>query len=126
WQLTTGWDRKNVPWSYHNGGSWPVLLWLLAAAAQKTKRPELAQRAIAIAEQQLIEDDWPEYYDGRQGRLIGREARKNQTWTIAGYLAAKQLMADPSHLHLIEFDDDPVLLTCELPLTPNSYTNIEL
>jgi hypothetical protein len=38
WKILTGCDPKNVPWSYHNGGNWPVLLWLLVAAAQKTGR----------------------------------------------------------------------------------------
>lgn len=126
WQTATGWDRKNVPWSYHNGGSWPVLLWVLTAAAQKTGRPELAKKAIAIAEKQILDDGWPEYYDGRQGRLIGREARKNQTWTIAGYLAAQQLIANPNHINLLGFDDEPVLLTCDLAPTPNLYTSITL
>lgn len=23
WELVTGCDPKNTPWSYHNGGSWP-------------------------------------------------------------------------------------------------------
>ncbi|RMD80676.1 MAG: alkaline invertase, partial [Gammaproteobacteria bacterium] len=31
WELLTGWDVRNVPWSYHNGGSWPMLLWALTA-----------------------------------------------------------------------------------------------
>jgi len=64
-------------------------------------RGELAHHAIAIAERRLIEDHWPEYYDGPDGRLIGKEARKYQTWTIAGYLLAKELIANPSHLKLI-------------------------
>lgn len=126
WQTSTGWDRKNVPWSYHNGGSWPVLLWGLVAAAQKTGRSALAKKAIAIAEQHIFEDDWPEYYDGRQGRLVGREARKHQTWTIAGYLAAKELVANPHHLSLMSFAYEPVALTCDVVATPNLYTNIQL
>ncbi|XP_018482620.1 probable alkaline/neutral invertase B [Raphanus sativus] len=28
WKIVTGCDPKNTRWSYHNGGSWPVLLWL--------------------------------------------------------------------------------------------------
>ena len=36
WRLQTGSDPKNVPWSYHNGGNWPVLLWAFVAAAVKT------------------------------------------------------------------------------------------
>ena len=104
WRIVTGADPKNRPWSYHNGGSWPVLLWMLTAAAKKMDRGELAYHAIAIAERRLLEDHWPEYYDGPDGRLIGKEARKYQTWTIAGYLLAKELIANPSHLKLIAFD----------------------
>jgi len=106
WESVTGCDPKNVPWSYHNGGSWPVLLWSLTAAAQKTNRIELAQRAIQVAETYLIDDEWPEYYDGENGEIIGREARMYQTWTIAGYLVANYLIQNPEHLSLISFDDD--------------------
>jgi hypothetical protein len=105
WQIVTGCDPKNRPWSYHNGGNWPVLLWMLTAAAQKMRRSELAYHAIAIAERQLVSDDWVEYYDGPDGRLIGKEARKYQTWTIAGYLLAKELIANPNHLKLVTFDE---------------------
>lgn len=104
WRIVTGADPKNRPWSYHNGGSWPVLLWMLTAAARKMNRAELAHHAVAIAERRLIQDHWPEYYDGPDGRLIGKEARKYQTWTIAGYLLAKELIANPDHLKLITFE----------------------
>ncbi|MBW4686737.1 MAG: glycoside hydrolase 100 family protein [Komarekiella atlantica HA4396-MV6] len=104
WQVVTGCDRKNTPWSYHNGGNWPVLLWLLTAAAQKTNRPEIAHKAIDVAQNRLFEDKWPEYYDGKNGRLIGKEARKYQTWTFAGFLVAKELTDHPRHLELISFD----------------------
>lgn len=104
WQIVTGADPKNRPWSYHNGGSWPVLLWILTAAARKMNRAELAYHALAIAERRLLQDQWPEYYDGPDGRLIGKEARRYQTWTIAGYLLAKELLTNPQHLKLITFD----------------------
>ncbi|MBD1856329.1 glycoside hydrolase 100 family protein [Leptolyngbya boryana CZ1] len=107
WRIVTGADPKNRPWSYHNGGSWPVLLWMLTAAAKKMNRGELAHHAIAVAERRLVEDQFPEYYDGPDGRLIGKEARRYQTWTIAGYLLAKELLAHPEHLQLISFDWEP-------------------
>ena len=109
WESITGCDPKNVPWSYHNGGSWPVLLWSLTAAALKTKQIEIAERAIQLAEHYLLDDEWPEYYDGKNGNVIGREARLYQTWTIAGYLVAKYLIQDRDHLKLITFDDEPEL-----------------
>ncbi|MGJ3251162.1 MAG: glycoside hydrolase 100 family protein [Elainellaceae cyanobacterium] len=104
WRIVTGADPKNRPWSYHNGGNWPVLLWMLTAAARKMERAELAHHAIAIAERRLVDDQWAEYYDGPEGRLIGKEARRYQTWTIAGYLLAKELLANPDHLKLMTFD----------------------
>ncbi|MBW4694465.1 MAG: glycoside hydrolase 100 family protein [Lyngbya sp. HA4199-MV5] len=106
WRIVTGADPKNRPWSYHNGGSWPVLLWMLAAAAKKMNRGELAHHAIAVAERRLVPDQWPEYYDGPDGRLIGKESRKYQTWTITGYLLAKEIIANPDHLKLMTFDLD--------------------
>ena len=32
WQNKTGSDPKNWPWSYHNGGHWPSLLWFFGTA----------------------------------------------------------------------------------------------
>lgn len=106
WENVTGCDPKNVPWSYHNGGSWPVLLWSLTAAALKARKIEIAEQAIQAAENYLMDDEWPEYYDGKDGQIIGREARLYQTWTIAGYLVAKYLIQDRDRLNLISFEDE--------------------
>ena len=114
WQIITGSDPKNVPWSYHNGGNWPVLIWMLVAAAQKTGRAELAHRALDLVDHCLHRDQWPEYYDGKHGRLIGREARKYQTWTIAAFLVAKELLANSDHLALVSFTEDPIMTACVL------------
>ncbi len=105
WEILTGCDPKNRPWSYHNGGNWPVLLWMLTAAAQKTGRRELAERAINIAAARLEKDDWAEYYDGKNGRLVGKESRKYQTWSIAGYLLAEEIMKNPESMGLVNFDE---------------------
>ncbi|KHN00816.1 hypothetical protein glysoja_000484 [Glycine soja] len=106
WRIVTGCDPKNTRWSYHNGGSWPVLLWLVTAACIKTGRPQIARRAIELAESRLLKDGWPEYYDGKLGRYIGKQARKYQTWSIAGYLVAKMMLEDPSHLGMISLEED--------------------
>lgn len=114
WKILTGCDPKNSPWSYHNGGSWPVLMWMWAAAARKIGQEakeeeyiQFAKAAIEKAGKRLQKEDWPEYYDGKSGHLIGREARRHQTWTCAGYLLAKELMTpsglDP--LELIKFKE---------------------
>jgi len=112
WKIITGCDPKNIPWSYHNGGSWPVLLWFLTVACLKTGRIELAYKALEIAEKRLLKDQWPEYYDGRAGKLIGKEARKYQTWTISAFLVAKTLLEQPEYLALISFDEDLDVTSC--------------
>lgn len=114
WRIITGCDPKNTPWSYHNGGSWPVLLWMMMAACQKMGREDLADRAMAIAELRLAQDDWPEYYDGKNGRLIGKSSRKFQTWTIAGWLLAKLLRENPRYLDLVCFEADTEAIACTI------------
>ncbi|KAG9147466.1 hypothetical protein Leryth_007267 [Lithospermum erythrorhizon] len=109
WRIVTGCDPKNTRWSYHNGGSWPVLLWFLTAACIKTGRPQIARRAIELAESRLSKDGWPEYYDGKRGRFIGKQSRRLQTWSIAGYLVAKMMLEDPSHLGMVALEDDKQL-----------------
>ncbi|KAJ6832809.1 putative alkaline/neutral invertase D [Iris pallida] len=109
WRIVTGCDPKNTRWSYHNGGSWPVLLWMLTAACIKTGRPQIARRAIELAESRLLKDSWPEYYDGKLGRYVGKQARKFQTWSIAGYLVAKMMLEDPSHLGMISLEEDKAM-----------------
>ncbi|KNA10290.1 hypothetical protein SOVF_145790 [Spinacia oleracea] len=106
WKIITGYDPKNTRWSYHNGGSWPVLLWLLTAACIKSGRPQIAKKAIELTETRLLKDGFPEYYDGKTGRFIGKQARKNQTWSIAGYLVAKMMLEDPSHLGMVSLEED--------------------
>ncbi|CAN1259520.1 Probable alkaline/neutral invertase B [Linum perenne] len=106
WRIVTGCDPKNTRWSYHNGGSWPVLLWLLTAACIKTGRPQIARRAVELAESRLGKDSWPEYYDGKLGRFVGKQARKYQTWSVAGYLVAKLMLEDPSHLGMVALEED--------------------
>lgn len=92
--------------SFSSAATQAVLLWLLTAACIKTGRPQIARRAIDLAEARLLKDGWPEYYDGKSGRFIGKQARKFQTWSIAGYLVAKMLLEDPSHLGMISLEED--------------------
>lgn len=106
WMFMTGSDPKNVPWSYHNGGNWPVLLWPLVAAALKTGRGDLAQLALDVADHRLLEAKWPEYYDGQRGNLIGRRAQLNQVWSASAYLLAHKLVTDPSLLDLCDPTQD--------------------
>ena len=123
WEVVTGSDPKNISWSYHNGGNWPFLLWLLAAAAQKTGRQALAARALEIAADRLEVERWAEYFDGRHGRLVGKEARRFQTWTVAGFLAAHQLVEQPTHLDLLSFESQPTAEACDWRAEPTEEAN---
>ncbi|CAA7017059.1 unnamed protein product [Microthlaspi erraticum] len=121
WRIITGSDPKNTPWSYHNGGSWPTLLWQFTLACIKTGKLELARKAVAVAEKRLKEDEWPEYYDTRSGRFVGKQSRLYQTWTIAGFLAAKKLIEQPEKASLLFWQEDYQLLeTCVCGLTKSS------
>lgn len=105
WMFLTGSDPKNAPWSYHNGGNWPVLLWPLIGAALKSGRGDLAQLALDAADHALPGAHWPEYYDGRRGNLLGRRAQLNQVWSAAGYLLGHKLVDDPRLLDLFAVID---------------------
>lgn len=110
WRIITGCDPKNTPWSYHNGGSWPTLLWQFTLACIKMGRHDLAQRAVEAVEKRLSDDKWPEYYDTRTGRFIGKQSRLYQTWTIAGFLSSKMLLASPEIASILICDEDLELL----------------
>ncbi|KAF8018295.1 hypothetical protein BT93_H3253 [Corymbia citriodora subsp. variegata] len=110
WRIITGSDPKNTPWSYHNGGSWPTLLWQFTLACIKMGRPELAEKAVALAEKRLSEDCWPEYYDTRTGRFTGKQSRLFQTWTIAGFLTSKMLLENPEMASNLFWEEDYELL----------------
>ncbi|MCO5559662.1 hypothetical protein L7F22_013263 [Adiantum nelumboides] len=126
WRIITGSDPKNTPWSYHNGGSWPTLLWQFTAACLKVGRADLARRALKVAEKRLSKDKWPEYYDTRSGRFIGKQARLYQTWSIAGYLVAKMLLENPDAVKILTFGEDLALLeamSCPLDSNPRKKRN---
>ncbi|XP_010553709.1 PREDICTED: alkaline/neutral invertase A, mitochondrial [Tarenaya hassleriana] len=110
WRIITGSDPKNTPWSYHNGGSWPTLLWQFTLACMKMGRPELAEKALSVAEKRLPGDRWPEYYDTRTGKFIGKQSRLHQTWTISGFLTSKLLLENPEMASLLFWDEDYELL----------------
>lgn len=95
WRFSTGSDPKNVPYSYHNGGNWPVLVWPYVAAAIRTGRFELAEQALDVITDRLMKDNLPEYYDGRRGDLIGRRANFYQVWSATGLIVAHEIMENP-------------------------------
>ena len=127
WEIITGFDAKNRPWSYHNGGSWPCLVWTLGAVAARTDRLDLLRRAIETAAPRVAEDEWPEYYDTAKGRLVGRQARLQQTWTAAGLLAGIGMLRDPGFVDHLGFaaDVEPVECTGPADLSERAHSREE-
>ena len=73
----------------------------------------MAQKAVDLAEKRLLVDRWPEYYDTRRGRFVGKQSRLMQTWTIAGFLTSKLLLKNPEKASLLFWEEDYELLqTC--------------
>ena len=112
WLEITGADAKNVPWHYHNGGWWPCLMWSFASATVACGRTDLLERALEAAESRFDQDRWPEYYDGQWQVRPGERARRNQSWSMAAYLYAKECLRDPANAELYvwpdEIDPEPV------------------
>jgi glycogen debranching enzyme len=102
WMMVTGSDPKNVPWSYHNGGNWPVLIWPFVGAALRMGRVGMAEWALDLITERLAADHWPEYYDGRRGGLIGRRANFFQTWSATGLVLAHDIMESPERRALFD------------------------
>jgi glycogen debranching enzyme len=119
WYTLTGSDQKNVPWSYHNGGTWPMLLWPLASAARRAGCQAFVESIVERSAPRLARDEWPEYYDGPFGGLIGRRARLRQTWTAAATLAAAALLGDPDDPDPFAFEHDDELERAIAAATPD-------
>ena len=83
-----------------------VIKMQLTVACIKMNRPEIAARAIEVAEKRIAADRWPEYYDTKRARFIGKQARLYQTWSIAGFLVAKLLLKNPDAARNIWNDED--------------------
>jgi Alkaline and neutral invertase len=107
WRKKTGYDRKNLPWCYHNGGHWPCLMWFLTVAVlrheqmnthsaedhqQITDMRALLAESYDLMLKHLPQQQWAEYFDGPTGIWMGQQARGYQTWTIVGFLLVHHLL----------------------------------
>ena len=122
WQNKTGSDPKNWPWSYHNGGHWPSLLWFFGSSIllHERRHPHadvlLMGQMKALLEEcywshlnQLPRQQWAEYFDGPTGTWVGQQSRTYQTWTIVGFLLLHQfLRVNPDDVLLLDLDEGAV------------------
>jgi hypothetical protein len=73
-------------------------------------RPEIAERAVEVSERRIARDKWPEYYDTKRARFIGKQSRLFQTWSIAGFLVAKLLLETPDKSRILCNNEDEEIL----------------
>uniref|UniRef100_A0A0A9GWY8 Beta-fructofuranosidase n=1 Tax=Arundo donax TaxID=35708 RepID=A0A0A9GWY8_ARUDO len=73
-------------------------------------RPEIAARVVEVAERRIAKDKWPEYYDTKRARFIGKHSRLFQTWSIAGFLVAKFLLENPDKTRILWNNEDEEIL----------------
>jgi hypothetical protein len=115
WRIITGFDRKNLPWCYHNSGHWPCLLWFFTLAALRYKQKHghlgddgdaieaMLQESYEILLARLPQQKWAEYFDGPEGIWIGQQARVDQTWTIVGFLLVHHLLkVNPADANIMD------------------------
>ncbi len=113
WRKKTGYDRKNLPWCYHNGGHWACLTWFLVIAMQRQQplMPEdlkyqvrsFLKECYELMLRQLPQQQWAEYHDGPTAYWIGQQARTYQTWTIVGFLLTHHFLhEDPKESHILD------------------------
>lgn len=93
----------------------------LTVACIKMNRPWIAENAVKIVERRISRDKWPEYYDSKRARFIGKQAHLYQTWSISGYLVSKLLLANPDAAKILVNVEDSDLanaFSCMLSANP--------
>jgi len=129
WRKKTGYDRKNLPWCYHNAGHWPCLLWFFVIATLRHKQHYRQSPADTAALKTLLEDNydllvkrlpqqnWAEYFDGPNGVWVGQQARLYQTWTITGFLLVHHfLKVNPEDANIMDLPNLKDLTSIQFPL----------
>ena len=86
-----GWEsiyqEKEQPYTYHNGGIWPVIAGFWIYVLKKNKYNKTALVELEILAKYLKKQRWKfnEYMHGKTGKPLGR---KYQAWSAAGYIIA--------------------------------------
>jgi hypothetical protein len=83
-------------------------------------RPEIAERAVEVDERRIARDKWPEYYDTKRARFIGKKSRLFQTWSIAGFLVAKPLLETPDKSRILCSNEDEEILNALILMADGS------
>nr|GMD89254.1 alkaline/neutral invertase A, mitochondrial [Ipomoea batatas] len=112
WRIITGSDPKNTPWSYHNGGSWPTLLWQFTLACIKMGKTRTSNESSSCAERGFQWISGPaSIIDTRYGRFVGKQLDEIRHGTVAGVLDIKDcFLKNPDMAILVGWNEDYELL----------------
>ncbi len=79
--------RQNLPWQYHNGGSWPFLggFWVLALHRLGKEEQAWEELAALAAANQVNDWEFNEWFQGETGSPMGMTG---QSWNAAMFLLA--------------------------------------
>ena len=86
-----GWESiyslKEKPYTYHNGGIWPVIAGFWINALVRTSHKRMAKQDLKNLAEALQSQDYKfsEYMHGKTGKPIGKQY---QSWSAAGYIIA--------------------------------------
>ncbi|MDD3084189.1 MAG: glycoside hydrolase 100 family protein [Candidatus ainarchaeum sp.] len=80
-------SKKEKPFTYHNGGIWPLIAGFWVFSLTKLKKRRTALKELELFASILKRDEWlfPEYYNGLTGEAMGKNY---QAWSAAGYIIA--------------------------------------
>ncbi|MGM5482213.1 MAG: amylo-alpha-1,6-glucosidase [Nanobdellota archaeon] len=78
---------KERPYTYHNGGIWPMITGFWIYVLEKKGFKKIAEKELKTLAEHLRKDNYQfhEYYHGKTAKPMGR---KYQAWSAAGYIIA--------------------------------------
>ena len=93
WRLYMQRHRQNLPWQYHNGGSWPFVggFWVLLLARLGRVQEASRQLESLARTNQLNDWEFNEWFHGRTGKPMGMAG---QSWNAALFILAHRALSD--------------------------------
>lgn len=79
--------RKEKPYTYHNGGIWPMITGFWIYILNKNNKHNLAKKELYELAKNIQKYNWKfhEYFHGKTGKSMGKT---QQAWSAAGYIIA--------------------------------------
>ncbi|HEY3308975.1 MAG TPA: glycoside hydrolase 100 family protein [Desulfuromonadaceae bacterium] len=87
WRLYMQRHRQNLPWQYHNGGSWPFVggFWVMLLARLGREKEALTELEYLARANQVNNWEFNEWFHGQSGKAMGMPG---QSWNAALFILA--------------------------------------